>query len=282
MPEERKQQAQVRPRRTLGGFVTGKEGQGVVGEKDLVRAQFGRNAEAYAASRAHASGPGLQQLLTLAAPAGTEELLDVSTGAGHTALTFAPHVRRVVACDLTPEMLDTARRLADRAGARNIEFAVADAEALPFPAASFDLVTCRIAAHHYPHPRLAVQEMARVLRPGGKLLIEDNYAPEPAIADRFINTLEKLRDPSHVRAWTMAEWAETLAAAGVQARVAATFTTPVEFDDWVARSQTPGEDVALLRSMLQTAPAPCQAIFRIESDPLRFVLHKAIWLAEKP
>lgn len=250
-------------------------------EKDLVRSQFARNAEAYARSRTHATGRDLEQMVTLAALTGSEAVLDVSTGAGHTALAFAPRVQRVVASDLTPEMLETARRLAAARRAGNIEFVQADVEALPFPDASFDRVTCRIAAHHYPSLSRAVREMARVLRPRGRLLAEDNYSPQPEVADRFINALEKVRDPSHVRAWSLVEWAGAFTAAGVQARVAAQFESPVDFEDWVARTQTAGDNIAVLRGMLQTAPPECRITFGIGTDPLRFHLHKAIWVAEK-
>lgn len=253
----------------------------MTGEQDMARSQFGKNADAYANSNIHATGSGLQHLLSLAAPFGTEVLLDVSTGAGHTAFTFAPRVQRIIASDLTPEMLGVARRLAAERGLHNIEFTLADVEALPFPDSSFDLVTCRIAAHHYPNLPQAVQEMARVLRFGGKLLVEDNYAPAQETADRFINAVEKMRDPSHVRAWSLAEWSEAFSKAGLEARVAQQSESPVEFEDWVKRAQTPGENVAVLRGMLQMAPPVCQTTFSIKLDPLQFNLHKVIWVAEK-
>src|SRR5690349_13603617 len=98
----------------------------------VVRNQFGAVASAYATSAVHAGGPDLEALVKAAAAAGTEEVLDLGCGAGHTAIALAPLVRHVVAVDLTPEMLDVARTLAETRRAKNIEFRQADATALPF------------------------------------------------------------------------------------------------------------------------------------------------------
>src|SRR5262245_42318632 len=117
--------------------------------KDLVRQQFGAHAEAYVRSAVHGHAPSLARLVEVAAPQPEWRVLDGSTGGGHAALAFAPHVREVVATDLSPEMLAAAERFAGERGAANVTFQVADAEALPFPDASFDLVTNRIALHHY-------------------------------------------------------------------------------------------------------------------------------------
>src|SRR5579862_1877237 len=117
--------------------------------KDTVRQQYGAHAEAYVTSPVHAQGASLARLVELTEPGPEWVVLDVSTGGGHTALAFASHVRRVIASDLTPEMLAAAERFARERGATNIEYQVADAEDLPFEAAAFDLVTNRIALHHF-------------------------------------------------------------------------------------------------------------------------------------
>jgi ubiquinone/menaquinone biosynthesis C-methylase UbiE len=158
-----------------------------------VREQFGRSAELYATSAVHAQGADLDLVVRFARPSSADLALDVSTGAGHTALALAPRVARVVATDLTREMLAVARRLAAQRGARNVEFREADVRALPFPDRSFDLVTCRTAAHHYPELGAAVREMARVLRPGGRLVVSDTVSPPDEVAD------PRLRDAFAVR-----------------------------------------------------------------------------------
>src|SRR5712692_6666612 len=119
-------------------------------------------AEAYATGE-HKSGRELQLLVDFAAPTGTERVLDIGTGAGHTALALAPRVASVVLTDPVPAMLATARRLADESGVRNAEFVEAIAERLPFRDASFEIVTTRLAAHHFDDVALAFREVARVL-----------------------------------------------------------------------------------------------------------------------
>jgi ubiquinone/menaquinone biosynthesis C-methylase UbiE/catechol 2,3-dioxygenase-like lactoylglutathione lyase family enzyme len=205
--------------------------------KQRVREMFGRTAEAYVASPTHAAGDDLERLVELAAPRDTDTALDVSTGGGHTALAIAPHVARVVASDLTPRMLAAARRFIQSRGMRNVEFVVADAERLPFLDESFDLVTVRIAPHHYADARAAVAEMARVLVPGGRLLLIDNLAPEDPELDAAVNDWDKRRDPSHVREYTAAEWRAFLGAAGLRITDEEVQRKTHPFGAWVERMQ---------------------------------------------
>lgn len=157
----------------------------------LIQQQFGANADKYATSAVHARGESLARLVELTHPQPDWLVLDVSTGAGHTALAFAPRVVRVIAVDLTPEMLETARRLANERGITNIEFKPADAHALPFDDNTFDLVTNRIALHHYTDARQAIAEMARVLKPNGILGFTDNTVPPNKQLGGYINHFEK-------------------------------------------------------------------------------------------
>ena len=180
----------------LVGGVESTDGEAV---KARVRDQFGRTAQSYVSSQTHAHGSDLDRLLELAAPQPTDLALDVSTGGGHTALALAPHVGRVVASDLTPAMLAAARRFLTEQGITNVDYVIADAERLPFLDASFDLVTVRIAPHHYADVHAACRELARVLRPSGHLVLIDNVAPEDPELDAFMNDIERRRDPSHVR-----------------------------------------------------------------------------------
>ncbi len=113
----------------------------VESNKPLVQSQFGAHAASYATSRSHAAGNSLQRLVALVQPKPDWRMLDVATGAGHTALTFAPHVREVIASDLTPQMLEQAAKLAKARGLTNFTTEKAEAESLPFGDASFDLVT---------------------------------------------------------------------------------------------------------------------------------------------
>ena len=142
-----------------------------------VQQNFGTAAADYATSSYHAAGPDLKLLVEKAALRGTERVLDVGTGAGHTALAVAPHAARVTGIDLTQEMLEQARGLAASRKLANVSFLEGDALALPFDAASFDVVTSRQSAHHYAGISAAIDETKRVLSPGGRFLLIDTFAP---------------------------------------------------------------------------------------------------------
>src|SRR5690625_3845610 len=119
---------------------------------------------------------------------------------------------------------------------KNIDYIIADAERLPFLDHQFDLVTCRVAAHHFPHPAHFISEVERVLKPGGKFLLIDNVAPEANDADTFINHLEKTRDFSHVREYKVSEWKEMFAATKLQFMQDQLWKKELPFDDWVDRT----------------------------------------------
>ncbi|HYG56865.1 MAG TPA: class I SAM-dependent methyltransferase [Symbiobacteriaceae bacterium] len=247
--------------------------------KDDVRRQFGASAPAYATSSVHAKGADLPLLPAIAALTGSEDVLDIATAAGHTALALAPHARHVTGVDLTPEMLTEAKRLVAERGVANVAFQEADAEALPFGDGTFDVVTCRIAAHHFPDVAAFCREAARVLRPGGRLLVVDNVAPEDQGLDRFINTVEKLRDPSHYRCHSLSEWQRYMADAGLCFAVAHQFITPMDREDWLARANTPADVAGVVRRILTEAPAEAREAFAI--TPTHFQLHKAIMVGHK-
>jgi SAM-dependent methyltransferase len=214
---------------------------------------FGAAAARYAASDYHGGGPDLAAMVEAASLRGDERVLDVGCGAGHTALAFAPKVREVVGLDLTQAMLDEARGLALRRGIANLRLERGDAMALPYPDAGFDLVTCRVCAHHFERPEAALREVARVLRPGGHLLLVDSVAPEDPAQDTFLNTLELLRDPSHVRDHTVSRWLALLEAAGLAGECRQRWRLAIDFDDWVLRMATPPAVVAVLRGLLADA-----------------------------
>jgi ubiquinone/menaquinone biosynthesis C-methylase UbiE len=141
----------------------------------------------------------------VAIPAGAQAL-DVATGAGHTAFHLARAGFRVTAADLTPAML---QRVREGAAERGLEVATREhsAEAQPYPDAAFDLVTCRVAPHHFSSPPDFMRECARVLKPGGWLMIIDGTVPDDSPeAEEWLHQIEKLRDPSHNRLIPPREW----------------------------------------------------------------------------
>jgi ubiquinone/menaquinone biosynthesis C-methylase UbiE len=236
-----------------------------------VQAQFGATAAAYSTSAGHADQTALNTLVALAAPRPTDTVLDIATGAGHTALAFAPHVQQVVAYDLTEAMLlETAKNAAQR-GLTNVVTKQGPAEKLPFPDAAFDVVAVRLASHHFADNAAAVREMARVAKPGGKVVVVDNYSSENDLLDTQLHNIEKLRDASHVRAHRLSSWRKFLEAAGLKIHREVTdhySESPrgMNFDDWVSRSKTPPDRVAELRRTFMNASPDLRHLLHIQQD----------------
>ena len=226
------------------------------------RAQFGKTAAAYVTSTTHASGADLERLIAVAAPLPAERALDVGCGVGHTLRRLAPLVAFAVGADATFEMMQAGRDSV--VTAPNTGFAQSDATALPFADASFDLATCRLAAHHFTDAAAAFRDVRRVLRPGGRFVLVDNYAPDDPALDTFINELEKLRDASHVRNHTIAGWRELLEDAGLRTSIESELmTTKITTEGWLERSQTPADRADEVRRRLRDAPAAARDAFRI-------------------
>lgn len=181
---------------------------------DLVASQFGEHASGYVTSPTHADTASLAELVRLVAPDLEDYLLDVATGAGHTALAFAPHVAKVIAYDLTPRMLEETARLAAERNLSNVTTQQGLAEQMPFEDQQFDIVTVRTAPHHFSDIPAFLDESFRVLKPGGKLLVADTTVPEDDETADEINRIEKLRDPSHGRNLKSSEWTRLVEAAG--------------------------------------------------------------------
>jgi len=251
--------------------------------KELVRAQFGRSAAAYASSDVHARGDSLAILVDLVQPEPTWRVLDVATGAGHTALAFAPHVASVIATDLTPEMLGQTARLAAERGLANLETRPGDAERLPFPDASFDLVTCRLAFHHFPRPEQAIGEFARVLRPGGTLGFADNIAVEDAAGAAFYNEYERIRDPSHHEVLPLSGLVARFERVGLHVEATRSFAKEFEFEPWADRMHVSDADKARLTNMLRTAPAAAVPLLapRFADGTAYFSLWEAVIVARR-
>jgi ubiquinone/menaquinone biosynthesis C-methylase UbiE len=262
--------------------------------KTLVQQQFGAHAAAYATSPVHAKGASLARLVELVKPQRDWQALDIATGAGHTAAAFAPHVAHVIASDITEEMLDEARKLAAAKGLGNMETAAADAEALPFAGARFDLVTCRIAAHHFPDVPRFVAEVRRVLKPGGTFALVDNISPDAHSTPGFsvaelgdaavaYNAFEKLRDKSHGRCLSPAEWRAVIAAAGLDVLHQEVLPKSMAFAPWAARMEVDDATTARLRAMLEEGTPALKAFLKPRTDAgvLWFNLDEAIVIARK-
>lgn len=246
--------------------------------RDRVRAQYGKVGDAYVRSTGHASGSDLERMLTHAAPKPTDTLLDIATGGGHVARVIGPHVGRVIASDLTPEMLDHAIPYLEERGLANVERLVADAQDLPLEDATIDIVTCRIAPHHFSDPSQFIAEVVRVLRPGGRFILVDSTVPDGEVG-AFFNAYEAVRDPSHERSLTEAEWVALLERHGLEITAIEPFRKRHEFGDWTSRMQVSARDRERLQIMMRDAGEDVHRTFEVAFDPETSAVHS--WVDTK-
>lgn len=235
-------------------------------QKQSVQQRFGANAAHYATASVHRQGPDLEAMLPASELSGDERVLDVGCGAGHTALAFAPRVASVDALDLTEAMLEQTRRGASAAGLENVRTRQGDVESMPYADACFDRVTCRLCAHHFNSPSRALAEIARVLRPGGMLVLVDIVSPETGALDTFLNTVELLRDPSHVRDWRLSEWLTMFHAAGFTGEVLGTWRMRLDFASWVRRIGASTAAIAGLHTVFDQATSEVRSHFEIDEQ----------------
>jgi ubiquinone/menaquinone biosynthesis C-methylase UbiE len=249
----------------------------------LMQNNFGAAAANYVTSSIHASGPDLIWTVEAAALTGTERVLDIATGGGHTAFALAPYAAEVVALDLTRPMLEAAQKEAVARGLTNIHYLEGDAQEMPCEDESFDVVACRHAAHHFPRVRRAVLEWTRVLKPGGKLLLNDSTSPEEPEIDAFLHELEVRRDPAHVRNHRISEWRAFLSEAGFTVNSAHEEGIVLDIPSWTQRIGTPYEEVTAIEKLLRDASPAAHERLRIEEREgvLSFRLPIALIVAVK-
>jgi SAM-dependent methyltransferase len=248
--------------------------------KTAVQEQFGKTAAHYLTSKPHAKGKSLERLVDLTKPQKDWRVLDVATGGGHVAYTFAPHVARVWATDITQEMLDQVKGEAAKRNLANVRTTYAKAEALPFEDASFDLVTCRIAPHHFDSIPEFLSEVHRVLKPGALAALVDNVVPAGSVGD-YVNAFERLRDPSHLRAWTMEEWRAALKTAKLAVEHEEQIYKTMEFKSWAQRYDDTMK--ALLRAMLTQVTAEVKDVLQPagSGDEFTFRLCEGLFIAKR-
>ena len=227
---------------------------------------FGAQAPVYAESKVHIRDDSLdavQRLTEGAAP--YRWAVDVGTGAGFTAFAMAQVSDRAVASDLTRPMLQQARRLGRERGLANLAIIQNAAESLPFADGSLDLVTCRVAGHHFRAYKSALDEARRVLKTGGSLVMADSVSPEDAAIARWMNDVELRRDFSHVKNRTISAIGGMLADRGMTTTGSETARIYLWFNAWVERTNVPASEVAVLRRDFLEAAADVKDAFQIHS-----------------
>ncbi|PQO99985.1 SAM-dependent methyltransferase [Massilia phosphatilytica] len=228
--------------------------------------QYDSRAEAYLTSAVHAAGADLERMADLIGHRPDAVALDMGCGGGHVAFRMAGKVGKVVAYDLSAAMLDTVTAEARKRGLDNVVTKQGAAEALPCPDASFDVVATRYSAHHWGAFRAGLAQMRRVVKPDGLALFMDVVSPGVPLLDTWLQTLELLRDPSHVRNASVEEWKATLASVGFAVDDVVTYRLRLEFGPWIARMRTPDVHVAALRSLHARAASEVREYFQIGAD----------------
>ncbi|SON53722.1 putative methyltransferase YcgJ [Hartmannibacter diazotrophicus] len=235
-------------------------------QNQLIDAQFGERAAVYVTSAVHAAGADLERIAAVAAEVRPGFAIDLGTGGGHVAYGIAPFSGTVVACDLSSEMLAVVAETAAARGISNIETRACDVAALPFEDASADFVASRFSAHHWTDLDAALREARRVLKPEARAAFSDTMAPSTPLFDTHLQSIELLRDPSHVRNRTVAEWAASLAAAKLTVQAVSTGRIRLEFSSWIARMRTAESHVAAIRSLQASASKEVRDWLGLEAD----------------
>jgi ubiquinone/menaquinone biosynthesis C-methylase UbiE len=232
----------------------------------VVETQFGPQAQAYVASAVHSGGADLDALEAIVARQRPARALDLGTGGGHVAYRMAPHAGAVIATDLSAEMITAVASTARDRGLANIETCVAPAENLPFESGTFDFLACRFSAHHWRDFAGGLREARRVLATGATALFIDIASPGPAALDTHLQAVELLRDVSHVRDYSAAEWIAALNAAGFAIRATHTRRLRMDFASWTERMRTPEPQRAAIRALQRQASNAVATHFAIEPD----------------
>ncbi|HYB09413.1 MAG TPA: class I SAM-dependent methyltransferase [Alphaproteobacteria bacterium] len=232
----------------------------------LVARQFGSRADAYVKSATHAQGEDLDQLAAIVSARPAGRVLDLGCGGGHVSFKVAPYATEVAAYDLSAEMLEAVSCEAARRGIANIVTRQGRVERLPFDDGTFDVVLSRFSAHHWQDFPAALREARRVVKRGGVAAFVDVISPGRPILDTWLQSIELLRDPSHVRNYSCDEWRRDVAAAGFTPGATAERRLRLEFTSWVERMGTPDIHREAIRSLQSRMPTEVSNYLALEAD----------------
>jgi ubiquinone/menaquinone biosynthesis C-methylase UbiE len=209
----------------------------------LIVEQFSRQAIPFSTARTIADEKALQLLIDAVGAGPDDSLLDVACGGGNVVCAFARRVRHATGIDVTAAMLERAKAMAREKALANVTWDQGEATSLPYPDGAFSIVVTRFSVHHFQDPLAVLREMIRVCAPGGRIAVTDMHtSTDPAKADEF-NRMERLRDPSHVRALPLAELENLFPATGLPKPRLTFYELRDELENLLARSfPNPGDD----------------------------------------
>jgi len=236
-------------------------------QHELAAKQFGATAEQYLSSAVHAAGADLERITARVTASAPVRVLDLGCGAGHASYAAARgEAAEVVAYDLASPMLALVDSQARARGHEQVRTVRGSADSLPFADAAFGMVVTRYSAHHWLDVRRALGEAARVLTPGGTLIVIDVLAPENALLDTVLQTVELLRDLSHVRDYRESEWLTLLGASGFSTQNTERWKLHMEFAGWIDRIGTPPQRAAAIKVVLDALPGEARSYFDVAGD----------------
>jgi SAM-dependent methyltransferase len=235
-------------------------------QQDFVAGHYASRAHAYVASSTHSEGEDLEQIASALSACPGARVLDLGCGGGHVSYCAAPHAASVVACDVTPSMLEAVAATAAARGLGNITTTQAAAEDLPFADGAFDFVLCRFSAHHWEDLEAGLREARRVLTSAGRAIFVDVIAPADPLLDTHLQAFELLRDASHVRDYPVADWVAALSRARFSVAGVRTRRLRMEFPQWIGRTRTSPEHAVAIRSLQDAAPVAVRTYFAVGED----------------
>ncbi len=237
-------------------------------QQDLTQKQFGDQAQNYLVSAVHAQGAEFEQIIDLAQQQQAQTIFDLGCGAGHVSFHLAAACQdaQITAYDLSEKMLAVVAAEAEERGCANITTQQGMAENLPFVENQFDLVVTRYSAHHWLDVPKALSEIKRVLKPQGKIVIVDAISPEPPLLDTVLQTLELLRDASHVRDYCLSQWYHMLGQQGFAPEQQNRWKVELDFDSWVKRINTPQAGIEALKIVMSLLPQEARDYYQIKNN----------------
>ena len=236
------------------------------------REQFERQSANYGSSHILSNTEDIRSALHILKPQRGQQLLDVACGGGHAGLYFAKLGLDVTLADISSAMLNQAAQHAAAEGL-TVQTKEHPAEALPYPDATFDFVTCRVAAHHFSCPATFLMETARVLKTGGRLLLIDGTVEDgQPVAEEWLHRVEKLRDPSHNRFITPLKWVHLCGHVGMRVinRELQPFKQP-DLEWYFQTANTSQENRAAVLKLVDEAPESARILFRLAREDEKIV-----------